>query len=260
MDSKDICQRCEELSVLPSKDCLVCLDSNCIESCCACSHALSSCSSDKDGLSSCPLVPHTSIQEVPNGIERIWQLYTFLFHLFVWIIVAIDHVFVAIDQAPFYVPLLMSTHSNHSGLQEGASYIAWAKSWLNNPLLSLLLEQLKHSWIVWSLIAMQTLSSLPVFTFLCKDCQPWSSPSSAGIIATLVLANFVFHLLPERLPSTSVFTSLCRDCQPLLFTFCRDLVSRKKFWCLHSPSSAEILHLRKQIWFCDSLQIWPMIR
>jgi hypothetical protein len=194
-----------------------------------------------------------SIQEVPNGIERICWLYTFLFHLFVWIIVAID-------QAPFYTPLLMSTHSNHSGLQERARYIAWAKSWLNNPLLSLLLEQLKHSWIVWSLIAMQTLSSLS-FTFLCKDCQPWSSPSSAGIIANLVLANFVFHFLPERLPSTSVFTSLCRDCQPLFFTFCRDLVSRKKFWCLHSPSSVEILHLRKQIWlFCDSLQMWSMMR
>ncbi len=207
MDSKDICQRCEELSVLPSKDHLVCLHSNCIESCCACSHALSSCSSDKDGLSSCPLVPHTSIQEVPNGIERIWWLYTFLFHLFVWIIVAIDHVFVAIDQAPFYIPLLMSTHSNHSGLQEGARYIAWAKSWLNNPLPSLLLEQLKHSWIVWSLIAMQTLPSLSFakivnlglhlplqgllptlflptlfFTFFQNDCrQPLSSHHSAEI-------------------------------------------------------------------------------
>ncbi len=204
MDSKDICKRCEELSVLPSKDHLVCLHSNCIESCFACSHALSSCSSDKDGLSSWPLLTRISIQEVPNGIERIWWLYTFLFYLFVWIIVAIDHMFVAIDQAPFYIPLLMSTHSNHSGLQEGARYIAWAKSWLNNPLLSLLLEQLKHSWIVWSLIAMQTLSSL-----------------SFAKIANLVLANFVFHLLLERLPSTSVFTSLCRECQPIFYTFCR---------------------------------------
>lgn len=71
MDSKDICQRCEELSVLPSRDQLVCLHSNCIESCFACSHALSSCFNDKDGLSSCPLLPRISIQEVPNGIERI---------------------------------------------------------------------------------------------------------------------------------------------------------------------------------------------
>lgn len=240
MDSKDSCQSCEELSVLPSKDHLVCLHSNCIESCCACSHALSSCSSDKDGLSSCPLVPNTSIQEVPNGIERIWQLYTFLFQLFVMIIVAIDYVFVAIDQAPFYIPLLMSAHSNHSGFQEGARYIAWAKSWLNNPLLSLLLEQLKHSWIVWSLIAMQTLSSLSclhfplqrlptlVFTFLCRDyCKPCScqlcfSPSSRKIAFNLCL-----HLTLQRLPTSilhllqrfsfeeevlmSSLTFLCRD-------------------------------------------------
>jgi hypothetical protein len=74
------------------------------------------------------------------------------------------------------------------------------------------------------------------------------------------IVNLGLHLPLQGLLPTLFFTSLCRDCQALFFTFCRDLVLRKQFWCLHS-SSAEILHLRKQIWlFCDNLQIWSMMR
>jgi hypothetical protein len=111
----------------------------------------------------------------------------------------------------------MSTHSNHSGLQEGA------RSWLNNPLLSLLLEQLKHLWIVWSLIAMQTLSSLSCLHF------PLAKIANLGLHLPLQ------GLLPTLFLPTLFFTFFQKDClQPLSSPHSVEIAN------LYSSPSAEI--------------------